>query len=119
MKQLQATITNNSLATSLREDGAFRAKVLQGIFIGFGFFALLYVMFLGSAVFNIVARKSLDAQAHELTNQIGELELNYLQVSGSIDRTLSKEMGFQEISQNFATRNALTLNSYELARNEI
>lgn len=113
---MQNAIKNNSLVTHLKEDQNLRVKLLHGIYAAFAFFALLYLFLLGSAVLNIVERKSLEVKAHDLSNQIGELELKYLQVSGTIDRNLSESMGFEEIAQNFATRQAVTL---KLAKNEI
>ncbi len=116
---MQNAIKNNTLVNELQENMEVREKIVKGIFFAFGFFALLYLFFLGSAVFNVVERKSLEAEAHNLSNQIGELELTYLQVSGQIDRDLSHSMGFEEIAQNFATRASVNLNGEKIARNEI
>ncbi len=119
MNKMQNSIKNNTLINTLEENIEIRVRMLQVAFAGFVFFALLYLFFLGSAVFNVVERKSLEAEAHTLSNQIGELELKYLQVSGQIDRDLSKSMGFEEIAQNFATRESITLIGEKIARNEI
>ncbi len=119
MKQIESKIRNSSMVASLNENQILRVNLLKGISIGFALLAALYLFLLGSSVLNIVERKTLESQAHTLSNEIGALELDYLQVSNSIDRELSVSMGFQEISQNFATRKSVGLVSKKLAKNEI
>ncbi|MBP6866079.1 MAG: hypothetical protein KBC12_00880 [Candidatus Pacebacteria bacterium] len=119
MKQIESKIRNSGLVASLNGNQALRVNLLRAILAGFGLFALLYLFLLGSSVLNIVERKTLETEARTISNEIGALELNYLQVSSSIDRELSSSMGFEEISQNFATRKSVALISKKLAKNEI
>lgn len=119
MKQIESKIRNNSIVASLDANQGLRVNLLRAILSGFAFFAFLYLFLLGSSVLNVVKRKTLEAEAHTLSNQIGALELDYLEVSSSIDRELSSTMGFEEISQNFATRKSVALISKKLAKNEI
>ena len=84
---------------------------LNFIFVSFGALALLYVLFLGNTVKNIVERKSLETEARTLSAEVRDLELTYLSLSNNIDLPLSYSMGFKEVKANFATRKALGLNS--------
>jgi len=66
--------------------------------------AVLYVVFLGNMVFNIVERRALETEARTLMSQVGDLELTYLSMSSSLDLNFSYAMGFKEAKANFATR---------------
>lgn len=79
--------------------------------------AIWYVLILGSMVFNIVERKSLEKEALTLTNEVGNLELSYLAISNNIDLALSSSMGFKETKASFATRKSL--GTLKIAKNEI
>ena len=68
---------------------------------------LSYVLILGNMVFNIVERRGLDKEALTLSNEVGNLELSFLSLSGSVNSTLSSSMGFKEARVNFATRQSL------------
>ena len=91
--------------------------ILNTMFSIFAALALWYVLILGNMVFDIVQRKALEKEALILSNEVGDLELSYLSVSGSIDVALSSSMGFKETKATFATRKAL--GSLKLANNEI
>lgn len=77
----------------------------------FGMLALLYVLFLGNMVSNIVERRSLEVQARNLSSEVGNLELTYLSMSSGIDLAFSYDKGFKETKINFATRKSLGLGS--------
>jgi hypothetical protein len=97
--------------------------ILHSLISVFGGLAILYVLILGSMVFNIVERKSLEKEALALANEVGTMELTYLSVSGSVDLTLSDSMGFKEIKPAFATRRSLkslgSLGGINKVQNEI
>lgn len=73
--------------------------------------ALLYLIFLGNMVKNIVERKTFEANAHVLGSEVRDLELTYLSMSNDIDLNLSYSMGFKETQATFATRKTLGLGS--------
>ena len=79
--------------------------------------ALWYVLILITTVVNIMERKTLEKETLTLENEVSNLELSYLSVSGSVDMALSASMGFKETPINFATRKSL--GSLKLANNEI
>ena len=90
---------------------------LRAILATLGLLALTYALLLGFMVWNIVERKNLEKEAQALSAEVGELELEYLAVSGSIDMELSRRMGFTEARASFAPRRAF--GSAEMPRNEI
>ncbi|HBA46018.1 hypothetical protein A2W67_03485 [Candidatus Nomurabacteria bacterium RIFCSPLOWO2_02_40_28] len=76
----------------------------------FATFLLWYIFLLGSMVFNIVERRTLEKEALVLSNQVHELELNYLSMSNKIDLTFAYSVGFKETNIKFATRKFLGFN---------
>ena len=46
--------------------------------------------------FNIVERKALEGRALTLSNEVGNLELEYLSVSQKVDLNLAYSLGFKE-----------------------
>src|SRR3989344_5805766 len=71
-------------------------KFLQIFVWSFGLLALLYVLILGNMVFNIVERRSLEAEARTLVSEVGDLELRFLTLSGKIDPEFGYSLGFVE-----------------------
>ena len=72
-----------------------------------GILALIYILILGNMVFNIIERRALDTQARSLSNEIGNLELQYLSASDKIDLALAESLGFKETKAKFANRKTL------------
>lgn len=66
-------------------------KILAGILIAL---FLLYIYFVGSITFNILARKSLRITAKEVGNTVSEVELKYITLSNSINSQFGKDIGF-------------------------
>ena len=85
--------------------------ILYIIFCSFGALALLYVLFLGNMVGNIIERRSLEANARALSNEVKDLELTYLSMSNNVDLAFSHSMGFQETKITFVTRKPLSYRS--------
>jgi hypothetical protein len=101
---------NNNMANTI-----FNFMVWSGICL-----VVLYVVFLGTMVFNIVERKALEGQARSLANDVGDMELTYLSMSNKIDLELSHQMGFKETAARFTTRRTVGSNTnIKLANNEI
>lgn len=72
-----------------------------------GLLALVYVFLLASMVYNIVGRRSLEAEARTLSSDVGDMELTYLSLSNKIDLPLSYSLGFKEADAEFAARQSL------------
>ena len=100
-------VNNNNI-----EERIFKTVIFSGIAL-----ALFYMLILGNMVFNIIERKSLEADARTLSNEVGNLELQYLSMSNKIDLNFSYALGFEETKTKFAIRKSL--GSIKVANNEI
>ncbi len=81
--------------------------ILNFIFFSLAGLSLLYVLFLGNMVVNIVERRSLEAEARALEGEVRGLEVTYLARSSSIDLNLANSLGFRETPTYFAVRKSL------------
>ncbi len=84
---------------------------LHFILWSFGALALLYILFLGNMVKNIIERRSFEAQARSLSSEVRDLELTYLSMSSDVNLAFSYKMGFKDTKATFATRKALGFRS--------
>src|SRR3989338_3739537 len=67
----------------------------------------LYLFFVGTITFNIVARNSLESGNRELSSRVGELELLYLSESNKVDIDLAYSLGFKDaVGTVFASANS-------------
>jgi len=65
-----------------------------------------YVYLIGSINFNVIARKSLESTIANLTTEVNELEISYLDGLNSLDKDYALSKGFVDVRQNiFASRN--------------
>ena len=79
----------------------FRVLIISSIVL----FAT-YIYLVSSITFNVIARKSLENTVVNLTSQVNQLELTYLNSVNEIDKEYAKSKGFIDVPQNiFATRN--------------
>jgi hypothetical protein len=83
----------------------------------FGALAICYVLIIGNMILNIIERKSFEARSRTLISEVGEMELRFLSLSGSIDADLGQALGFVESKEYFATRQSL--GSVSLLNNEL
>lgn len=94
--RLQANIVNND---NLEKRALYAMTGTLGILF------VAYIFFLGSITFDVVERKSLEAQAKESMSTISALELRYLALSNSIDLAYAGNLGFTETkSAQFVSR---------------
>lgn len=56
--------------------------------------SILYVYFIGSITFNILARRSLETSRKEIGNNVSQTELEYLALANSINAQFGKDIGF-------------------------
>ena len=97
---------------------------LNLILWSFGALVLLYLLFLGNMVKNIIERRSLEAETRVLSSEVANLELEYLSMTNGVDLAFSYSMGFKETKAKFATRKALGLgnihnNNTQIAQNDL
>lgn len=117
MKQASLKLKSYANNVNIIDNGNLQSRLLKLMLWTLGGLALCYVLLLGNMVFNIVERKSLDNYARTLSNEVGNLELNYLSESQKVDLNLAYSLGFKEVKMKFATRKAL--GSISIAKNEI
>lgn len=86
-----------------------RSKVLYFLMIGFGVFSLLYVLVLGSMVFNIIERKTVEVETRNTLNEVADLEASYMTLVNNVDKESSITLGFVEVKPVFAVRSSLSL----------
>ncbi len=86
-----------------------RSKILYFLMIGFGVFSLLYVIVLGNMVFNIIERKTVEAQMRNSLNEVADLEASYMTLVNTVDKNSSLASGFVEVVPSFAVRSNLSL----------
>jgi hypothetical protein len=117
MKAIAIKIKTYTGGVNIIDNNDLRKRIFSFMLMGLGALALCYVFLLGSMVFNIIERKGLEADARVLSNEVGDLELNYLSLSNKIDLNLSHSLGFNETHAIFSTRQSL--GSLKIANNEL
>ena len=117
MKKTVIKMKNYAGNVNIVNNNNLSIKILHLTIFSIGILAICYVFLLGSMVFNIVERQSLSMQSKALSNEVGDLELKYLSMSGKIDRAMSQKMGFKETKVEYASRKSLT--ALRLTANEL
>jgi hypothetical protein len=95
-------------SVTLVNNDAERA-IFNIILWSFGVLALLYILFLGNMVKDIVGRKSLEARVSTLSNEVRDLELDYLALSNNIDLDFSYSLGFKDAKTTFTAHKSVGL----------
>ena len=110
MKQMSLKFKMHMSGVSLVNNNI--EKLILNIILGsFGVLAILYLVFLGNMVKDIVERRSLEADARTLSNEVANLGLTYMSMSSGVDLNLSYSLGFKETKTTFATRKSLGFQS--------
>lgn len=93
-------MTINMMEDNYKRRTLFRILLALAIML-----SILYMYFIGSITFNILARKSLENTARTLGQNVSQLELTYLANSSRIDRGYALSIGFVDAKDSiFATR---------------
>lgn len=67
--------------------------------------SIVYIYMIGSITFNVVARKSLEAESRITGSRISKLELIYLNKMNDVNKAYAKTLGFVNTESNiFAIR---------------
>ena len=96
MKQASLKLKSYAGNVSIIDNGNLQKRILNFMLWTLGVLILGYVLLLGNMVFNIVERKALEGRALTLSNEVGNLELEYLSVSQKVDLNLAYSLGFKE-----------------------
>jgi len=108
------TYTNN---INIVDNSNLKMSILNVMLWILGVLVLAYIFFLGNMIFNIVERNSLERYVRTLSNDVGNLELEYLSLSQKIDVNFAYSLGFKETKAKFVTRKIL--GSLNIIKNEI
>ena len=117
MKQASLKLKSYASNVNIIDSGNLQKRILNIMLWTLSVLAILYVLFLANMVFNIVERKALEGHALTLSNEVGNLEQEYLSLSQKVNLNLAYSLGFKEVKTEFATRKAL--GSISIAKNEI
>jgi hypothetical protein len=107
MRETTIKIKRYTTNINIVNNNNLEKRILNILLYSFGVCAFFYVLILGNMTFNIVARQSLGVNERTLSNEVGDLELQYLSLSNKIDLAMSSEMGFKEANKQFAVRKSL------------
>jgi hypothetical protein len=122
MKEMSLKINTYIKESNVINTNEIERVTLRFIFWSFGVLAILYLVFLGNMVRNIIARRTLDTAALSLSSEVGNLELTYLSLSNNIDLAYSYSIGFKDSKATFTTRKSLgirSLDGVKIAQNGI
>lgn len=117
-----ASLKFKSYAGSARivNNDNLEARILHALLFSFGALAIVYVFILWNMVFNIIGRRTLEIEARNLSNEVGQMELNYLTMSNKVDINMGHSLGFKEAKATFATRKAVgSLGSVKVSQNDL
>lgn len=108
MKRTGLKIYHRIQNTSITANNVDMSKIiLRSLLATLALLGMIYILLIGLMVWNIVERKDLEKEMQTLSAEVGNLELEYLALTSSINLELSESMGFREIPPNFATRKSL------------
>ena len=94
-------ITNDIVQNINTQIMLFRILIITSIIL-----SILYIYLIGSITFNVIARKSLENTVIDLTSQVNQLDLTYLNNIKGINKEYAQSKGFVDVHQNiFASRN--------------
>ena len=102
------TVKNLKLQTNIINNNNLDRKVLFCLVSVFAVLVVSYVYFIGSIVFNILERKTVEADVRSLKSNVGQMELQYLSLNNSVDLAFAREKGYEEPKNlYFASRQSL------------
>ncbi|MEK7582024.1 MAG: hypothetical protein AAB488_01690 [Patescibacteria group bacterium] len=73
-----------------------RKSLFLGLAGSLAFMFIIYSYLVGSIIFTFVEKKQLEVDMRDYKNAIGTLEVEYLKLASGITLNKSKELGFQE-----------------------
>jgi len=94
-----------TITANIIENNYSRSLLFKILVVGLITLSIMYVYFIGSITFNVLARKSLENTVRTLSTNISQLELTYLNNLNEIDKNYAIAKGFVDAHNNiFATR---------------
>jgi hypothetical protein len=94
-----------TMTIDIMENNYLRKTLFKVLFSALIILGIMYIYFIGSITFNVLARKSLETTVRTLGSNISNLELTYLNNLNEIDKDYAETKGFVDANDNiFATR---------------
>jgi hypothetical protein len=94
-------ITNNIAQNTNTQKILFRILLISLVVLFTG-----YIYLIGSITFNVIARKTLETKVVNLSSNVNQLDLTYLNNINKIDKEYALSAGFIDTHQNlFVSRN--------------
>ena len=94
-----------TITQTLSNDTSAQRTVFKFLVSSLVLLSSVYIYFIGSITFNVLARKSLENNMREVGSRVNNLELTYLSLSNSVDKNFALSSGFVDASAPiFATR---------------
>lgn len=84
-------ITNNIVSNYYTQKMILKI-LMAGLFVLFA----VYIYFIGSITFNVLARRTLEGTAKDLGNQVSQLEISYLNKMNEVDKSYVLSLGYVE-----------------------
>lgn len=97
--------TVKAITANIIENNYTRRTLLKVLILALVTLFIVYMYFIGSITFNVLARKSLENKVESLSSSISQLELTYLDNLSDIDKEYAESKGFVDAQNNiFAVR---------------
>ncbi len=94
-------------------------KIFKIVLISFVILCALYAYIIGNITFNVVARKTFTQEKSLITSRIGELEVQYLALSGGVTMDVARASGFEDASKVYYVKNSTSVSQSALLTNEL
>lgn len=108
-----------SQSKNTMQDSTLNKKVFKVVVIAFVMLCALYVYIIGNITFNVVARKTYTQEKNHLLSRIGEIEVEYLALSGNVTMDVARASGFDNASQVFYVNKDASVTQAMLLNNEL
>lgn len=112
MKNIGIKVKNYANEVNIINNNDIERRLLKILLLSFGLLAVLYVVFLGNIIFNIVERKNIELSARDVGNEVMDLEAKYLAMSSKLDLDYSHSVGFNDAKATFAVRKSISSLGY-------
>ena len=83
---------SNTVGTTLNQ------KIFRVVIVSLVMLCCMYAYVIGKITFNVVARNTFTQEKNAMSSRIGELEVEYLSLSGNVTMDVARASGFSEAS---------------------
>lgn len=104
MKTIGIKVKTYTGEVNIINNNDIEKRILKALLLSFAVLSLFYVLFVGNMIFNIVERRNIENTARAVSNEVMDLEAEYLAKAGNLDLNLAYSLGFKEVDPSYATR---------------